>query len=66
MKVILHCEAEDIQHVAALVQASIPTFVRHAERIGWGWNFRADNGKSYFVRRLKDGFSATPTDAGRR
>lgn len=61
MKIILHCDIEDAAHVAALVQKVTPQFDRHPKRVGWGWVFRcAETDKSYFIRQLKDGFSATP------
>ena len=64
MRIIINAEPEEMEYAMSLVVESFATFARHPERIGWGWNFGRPGKRSFFVRRTKGGFSATPSGAG--
>ena len=59
VRVILDCDWADLQHALDMVVSMKPSFDRTANRPGWGW-WCARRGKpELFVRRTKQGFSAT-------
>lgn len=58
VRVILDCEWDDLEHALATVIAAKPSFDRSPSRPGWGWPFGSE-GRGYFVRQTKAGFSAT-------
>jgi hypothetical protein len=59
MRLIIDAEPEDAESVVRLMVSSREMFER-SRGPGWGWNLRADNGKTYFVRQTKTGLSAKP------
>jgi len=61
MRLILTCEPDEAEALLKLVMDIRPTFARHPERIGWGWHFRIPNGRTFFIRAIKGGLSASPT-----
>jgi hypothetical protein len=61
MKLIIDAEVEELDYVMDLIKEALPTFDRHEKRIGWGWHFQNAGGRSFFIRRTKGGFSASPT-----
>ena len=64
MKIIINAEPEEMEYAMGLVVEAMATFARHPERIGWGWAFGKAGKRSFFVRRTKGGFSASPAGAG--
>jgi hypothetical protein len=61
MKIIMNCEPEEAEALAALIVREIPTF-KHGRGPGWGWQYTLSKGRCFFLRALKDGISATPID----
>jgi hypothetical protein len=61
VKIIINAEPDEMADVLVLVMKSRETFARHPERIGWGWAFSTKGGRSFFVRQIKGGLSASPT-----
>lgn len=59
MKIIMHCEPEEAPALAALIVREIDTFKRSCRGVGWGWHFNL-NGRTFFLRQIKDGISASP------
>ncbi len=59
VRVILDCEWGDLQHALDMVIDAKPTFDRHPNRPGWGWHWSRHGMPAMFVRRTKQGFSAT-------
>ena len=64
MKIIMRCEPEEAQELAGLIVREIPTFKRSCRGLGWGWHYSISNGRTFFLRQLKDGISATPCSTG--
>ncbi|SCW57231.1 hypothetical protein SAMN02927924_01451 [Sphingobium faniae] len=62
MKIIMHCDLEEAQDLLKVMLDSREQFARHPERIGWGWHFSVPNRRSFFIRQIKGGLSASPTD----
>lgn len=61
MRIIMTCEPEEMEAVLRLIMESMPRFARHPERPGWGWHFCVPNGRTFFIRSIKGGLSASPT-----
>jgi hypothetical protein len=59
VRVILDCEWGDLQHALDTVIDAKPVFDRVPGRPGWGWNFGGRDKPKLFVRRTKQGYSAT-------
>ena len=55
---IINAPADEAEAVLKLMLDSRDMFARSGGKIGWGWALRASNGKMYFVRETKQGFSA--------
>lgn len=61
MRIIINAEPDEMADVMETVLKSRETFARHPERIGWGWAFATKSGRSFFIRQIKGGLSASPS-----
>lgn len=58
MKIIFNGDPDDAVEVVELVLRERKSFFRDWSKIGWGWCYGIGNGRTYFLRRIKDGVSA--------
>ncbi len=59
LNVIFRGDPADLEDAIALVRRELPAFDRGPERLGWGWHHRVPSGRTYFLRQIKGGVSAT-------
>lgn len=60
MRIIMTCEPEEAEALAKLIVGEISTFERNGRGLGWGWHYALPNGRTFFLRQIKNGISATP------
>jgi hypothetical protein len=65
MKIIVNAQPDEMEEVVRLIMKNRDSFARQPERLGWGWHFHSNAlGRSFFIRQIKGGLSASPSKGG--